>query len=378
MSSVRPSSSSTTAEERNARDEAEVDGEPVPVLPPRFAAEDRHPRPRRDAVDADGDREHARLRCVGVYELERDEREEEQDGRPEPERCGIGRVSRDQPALARAPGDGVGHSTPGVEDGPDVPENDRDHDHPHPEGDVDERRGEICARALGAERRRRPDDDEERKRQPADDHAQVRREQEALQSLRERPSSSHLELRLRPERAERNEGDDENGGSSDEEEPARHGEVADAADAVRGGTCREGERDEGAEREGSAHGRTSRSAIGKPRSSSSTSKRPGIEATKTSRAALPGFDVGELVISVQVHVVGDVGADDNRDLLPLLDCRALQAADDFAASDDDPHGRHTSASAARAEAVGAAAGAASQAAAVAASQAAAVAAGSPS
>ena len=53
-----------------------------------------------------------------------------------------------------------------------------------------------------------------------------------------------LELRLRPERAERDERDDEDGGSADEEQPAGNGEVADAADAVRSGGRREGERGE--------------------------------------------------------------------------------------------------------------------------------------
>ena len=37
---------------------------------------------------------------------------------------------------------------------------------------------------------------------------------------------------------------DEDGGAADEEEPARNREVADAADAVRGGAGREGERGE--------------------------------------------------------------------------------------------------------------------------------------
>ena len=71
------------AEEGDARDEAEVHGEPVAVLPPLVATEDRHPGPRRNAVDRDGQCQHPRLRLVRVNELERDEREEQEDGRPE-------------------------------------------------------------------------------------------------------------------------------------------------------------------------------------------------------------------------------------------------------------------------------------------------------
>ena len=112
------------AERRDPREQAEVDGEAVPVripLPPPVGG---HAEPHRVAVERDRERQRARARRLGVAELERREAEEEERA----------------PARARAAPDTASggfqscpsfrqiHSTPfaiashGLSTAPDVPE----------------------------------------------------------------------------------------------------------------------------------------------------------------------------------------------------------------------------------------------------------------
>ena len=91
-----------------------------------------------------------------------------------------------------------------------------------------------------------------------------------------RPTRAPLELRGLPERPEREEREDEDDCPAPEEEPIGNRQVAHPADPVRQ----------------QRQGRTSSSAICRPRPSSSTSKSPGAVALKRIVAGAPGRNVG--------------------------------------------------------------------------------------
>ena len=103
-----------------------------------------------------------------------------------------------------------------------------------------------------------------------------------------------LENGAAPEEEEKDERDDEDDDRADEEVDRGNREVADDADPV-------GEQ---------AHALTVISAIGTPRSSSSTSNRPGIVALNGSRAGCAGRDVAHDVVAVEMDVVGHVRPND--------------------------------------------------------------------
>ena len=153
MTSVDPPLLLPRAEQRRAGEEAEVDGEAVAVLKPRLSPVEEHAGPRGDAVDRDRLGERARVRRVLPDELEHRESPEQEDRRPQPEPVRI-RTGLPVPAhLAGDPGGEIRRRPPRVEHGPDVAEHDADQHHAHPEDDVDERRGEVLARAVRAELR---------------------------------------------------------------------------------------------------------------------------------------------------------------------------------------------------------------------------------
>ena len=91
---------------------------------------------------------------------------------------------------------------------------------------------------------------------------------------------------------------DEDDRAAPEEEPVGNRQVLDAADPVRE----------------QAQGRTSSSAIWRPRSSSSISNRPGASAVKRIVAGCAGRDVRHQVVAVDDGRVGDVRGDDEHDL----------------------------------------------------------------
>lgn len=123
-----------------------------------------------------------------------------------------------------------------------------------------------------SEKRRRHREDEQRHRQGAEDDAESAREEHSLKhAWQALPFVMTVEKRPPPERTEQNEGDDEDDHRGREEEGLGNREVANTPESV-------GQR---------IHGRTVRSAICAPRSSSSTSKRPGTVASKRIRAVSP-------------------------------------------------------------------------------------------
>ena len=77
-----------------------------------------------------------------------------------------------------------------------------------------------------------------------------------------------------------------------------------------------------------------------PRSSSSTSKRPGIFATKTSRACLPGATSANRSYPWRCTSSATSEPTTSATFFPCSTVARLHAADDLAAADDDPHGRH--------------------------------------
>src|SRR5207248_50814 len=114
--------------------------------------------------------------------------------------------------------------------------------------------------------RAQPEEAEDAERDCADQHAEWGREQDPLQPRREGPAGRPLrEDRPPPEEGEHGERDHEHDRGADEEPVARDGQVADPADPVR-----------------EDHS-TSSSAIWRLRCSSSTTKRPAIEAVKVRR-----------------------------------------------------------------------------------------------
>ena len=256
--------------------EPERDREALAEPRPGVAAVDRHPRKRPVRVQRDRDPERARIRRARVRELERDEREQ-RDGRGVPPHAPrpLEHRARLAPSQLEDPDGGVCDRAPRAEDAPDVPEEDREQRDPEPEDHEDEGRREV------QELDRRP---EERSRERQDEKAgrerpEARRERRAKARGRDSAVAAacssvrmRLEQRPPPQIEEQDERDAEDDGRADEEVDRRDRQVADDADPV------------GDER----HGWTVMSAICTPRSSSSTSKRPGIVALNGSRAGLPG------------------------------------------------------------------------------------------
>ena len=261
-------------ERRDPCEQAEVDGEAVAARVPRVPPVGGHAEPHRIAVERDRERQRARTGRLGVAELERREAEEEERTRPDAEPLRI--LERCLPLLSELPPDPVDpvrKRSPRVEHGPHVSEQHLHRHEAEPEDHVDECRREVLRRRGLAEERRQEDEDEQPGRDRAEHPVQDRRPQKSLETCRQRfPGAPPLELRALPECPEREEREDEHDCAAPEEEPVGDRQVAHPADSV------------GEQRQG----RTSRSAIGRPRSSSSISKRPGALAVKSIVPGAPG------------------------------------------------------------------------------------------
>ena len=287
-----------------------------------LAAERGHPEERDVAVERDRQRERARAGRVDVRELERREAEEQARGRPAAHSLGSSPsgARRLRPDAFEHPHERVGDRPPRVQDAPDV-----------------RRTGPAPARARSRRRRRRTsasrfsfgfvspsrrgqeDEHEERGRHRAEQHAQRTRAEHPLQPAGQRTAGRvPVEERLAPQRPQRDERGDEHDRRAPEEQPRGNREIADRPDPVR-----------------DDHGLTVSSPIWMPRSSSSISKRPGTSAVKAMRAVFPGPASGRQVVAVQVDLVGDVRAHDQRHAVALLDLRPLDAALRAAADDRD-------------------------------------------
>ena len=182
----------------------------------------------------------------------------------------------------------------------------------------------VGARFVGgrglAEERGQEDENEQAGRERSEDDVESGRAERPLEPRGKRPPLGQaLELRALPERAEEEKREHEHDGGAPREEPRRNRQVADTADPV-----------------GEDQGRTSRSAIWSPRSSSSISNRPGTCGPERMRARRAGRDVGHQVVAVQVDVVGDVGAHDEDDASALARSSRAGSATGCAARDDDP------------------------------------------
>ena len=255
-------------ERRHAGEEAEVGAEAVAVLEPRRAAERGGAGPGDPAVDERRcrDRPWVIRRLVG--ELEGDESDQKRGCRPDPKPLwvGEGRAPGPSPSSGQVR-DGIRRCPPRVQHSPYVAQQDGEERHPQPEDDVDEGRRQVQGRRVRSDEAGGDHQHEQRHADRADDDPQNRRQQHALQSGRQRALSRPLEARLLPQHTERDERRNEDERRSVVEEPRRDGQVLNRPDPVgEHGRCVQ------------AHGSTERSAICRPSSSSSTSKRPGIVA----------------------------------------------------------------------------------------------------
>ena len=208
-----------------------------------------------------------------MCELERDEREQGRRRRvPAPGPRPLEHGSRLSPSALHHPHRRVGERAPRAEHAPDVPEQDRQERDPQPEDHVHERGREVEELDRRAEERRRERQAEQEDGERTEDDAHRAREDETGEPGGQlSPARMRLEHRPAPEIEEEDERDGEDDRRADEEVDRGDRKVANDADPV-----------------GDDHALTVMSAIGTPRSSSSTSNRPGIVALNGSRAGLPG------------------------------------------------------------------------------------------
>jgi hypothetical protein len=262
----QPQAAVTHAPGRDQREEAEEDGKRLAVPRPRLAAERRHPEQRDVRVEADREREDAGVGRVGVGELERGEEEEQcRAGPPAPVRRVLGERPRFAARALARPYIGIRECPPGAQRPPHVPQEDGEQRNTEPEVDVDPRRRQVAERIGVPHRRGGEDEHEQRDRNSLQCYPQRRRERNPRERLgRRSPLRAGGEQRPLPERAERDERDNEYDGRPPEEQPFRDGQVADAADPV-----------------GDDHGSTWRFPSRMSDSCSSISKRPGTFARNT-------------------------------------------------------------------------------------------------
>ena len=161
------------AEGRDAGEQAEVDGEALPVLRPFVAAVREHREPGHEAVEDDRDRDRARVAVVPVRELEGREGEQEDGARPAPPPLRVReRRLPAEPGALRDPGGGVGGRPPRAQHGPDVAEERAERRHAQPEVDEDEPWGEVVVGRRVADRGGHEDEDEEGERGGAEEDPQ--------------------------------------------------------------------------------------------------------------------------------------------------------------------------------------------------------------
>ena len=244
--------------------------------------------------------------------------------RPQPLRVRERRLPA-EPGALRDPGGGVGGRPPRAQHRPDVAEERAERREAEPEVDEDEPRGEVVVGRRVADRGGDEDEDEQGERGGAEEDPKRSAPHDRFEP-RHRPAAACLgQEGPLPERPEGEEGGHEDDGGAPVEEPPGDGQVSDPAEPVGERQCQISRR----------QGRTSSSAIRTTRSSNSASNTPGWVRTELDTRRLPGCDVSEEVVTVQVDVVGDVAADDEEDLVALLDLRVLHAADGLSVPHDD-------------------------------------------
>ena len=266
-------------EGRDAGEQAEVDGEALPVLGPLVAAVREHCEPGHEAVEDDRDRDRARVAVVPVRKLEGREGEQEDGAWPTapPLRVRERRLPA-EPGALRDPGGGVGGRPPRAQRRPDVPEERAERRDAQPEVDEDEPWREVVVGRRVADSGGREDEDEEGERDGAEEDPQSAAPRDRLEP-RDRTTAARLgqEWPL-PERPEGDEGDHQDDGGAPVEEPAGNGQVSNPAQPVGERGCQISRR----------QGRTSSSAIMTTRSSSSASNTPGWVARNLICAGCPG------------------------------------------------------------------------------------------
>ena len=167
---------------------------------------------------------------------------------------------------------------------------------------------EELDRRAEERRRERQAEEEDRDRSEHDPHG-AREDEPREPGWQHSSARVRLEHRPPPEIEEEDERDGEDDRRADEEVGRRDRKVANDADPV-----------------GDDHALTVMSAIGTPRSSSSTSKRPGNRRLERQPGRLARRDVSHDVVAVEVHVVGDIRSHDEDDAVALLDLLAHDAA----------------------------------------------------
>ena len=258
----------------------EIDGEDLAALAPPLGPEQGHHRQRVAAVDEGGGGGRVRVEADGdaaagaVDDLQPDDREQADRGRPAAERLRVGEVggalAGDRPeARPRRPA----HRAPGVEGPEDVAQQGGEERKAEPGGDEEEGEGEVAIRRFGAAQAGVDGDAEQEDADEAAENLDGPADQSAGEPRPEGAPVRLLETGLAPGRREREEGRDQDDRRPPGEQPGRDRQVLPGGQRVR-------ERQEG-------HGLTRNSAICSLRPSSSTSKMPSISAGKSKLTVPP-------------------------------------------------------------------------------------------
>jgi hypothetical protein len=192
-------------ERRERREQPEVDAERVGVAAPRLDAVEAHPDEHHDDVGEHEDRQRPRLARRRPAQLADAEPDDPDRRRPAPQPGRVGERLGQLVAAeaARQPAGAAADRAPRAEQAPDVAEQQGRARHADPEHDVDRGRREVVALVVGAGEPRVDGDDEREQAQRAEDGVDAGGERE------QPPLAPLLQPRRRPQRGQRDEGDDE-------------------------------------------------------------------------------------------------------------------------------------------------------------------------
>ena len=220
-------------------------------------------------VEADGD-----AAAGAVDDLQPDDRDQPDRGRPAAQPLGVGEVGGALPG--DRPEAGAGGATdraPGVDRPEDVAEQGGEEGEAEPGGDEEEGEGEVAIGRFGAAQAGVDRDAEQEDAEQAEERLRGDRDQGAREPRPERTPVRLLEAGLAPGCRQGEEGDDQDDRRPPGEEPGRDRQVLPGDQRVR--------------QRQPAHGFTRSSMICTPRPSSSASKMPSMSAGKSNSTVPP-------------------------------------------------------------------------------------------